>query len=237
MNHEELILKYFNKTLSKDEESRVSHLLEKDTSFKTLFEEHSNMHMAFKINEQENLTRYLKNIDINNKHFSKKILTPKIIAFATACCLIISAFYFVNNTNDSSNIYEDYFNSYPNVLEPVVRGETTVNNDAFIAYENKNYSKAETLFNNILKKEPNADIEFYYAMSLLNQNKTKEAQEVLNLLKSKKHEFIPEVYWYSALISIKNNDYELAKKEITALNLLDSNFKKTERIKLLNQLK
>ncbi len=238
MNHEELILKYFNKSLSKDEEAIFSNLLDKDSNFKILFEEHDNMHMAYKINEQQNLISYLKTIEQKSTFNFKTKLNQKIIGFAIVCCLVIGAFYFLNNNNNNSlNIYNTYFEVYPNVLEPVIRGNETKTSNGFISYENARYLEAEKYFKDLLKTKTDYNIEFYYAMSLLNQNKTIAAQGILNSLKSKNHDFIPEVYWYSALISIKNDDFESAKKELAALSSLNSDFKKEERIKLLNQLK
>lgn len=230
MNHEALILKHFNKTLSKDEETVFSNLLETDADFKTLFNEHENMHVAFKLNEKQSLKNHLNNFD-SNTHSVKKKLNQKIIVLATACCLLIGAFYFLNNS--SSNIYDTYFDVYPNVLEPVVRGEQSTNSDAFMSYENENYSDAEAHFKEVLKKNVNPNIEFYYAMSLLNQDKFDDAQNVLEALKTKTHEFLPEVYWYSALIAVKNNDIKQAKKELDLLKLTNSDFKKEDIKSLL----
>ena len=234
MNHENLILKYFNKTLSKKEETLISNLLETDATFKVLFNEHENMHMAFKLNEKAHLKNRLKQLDPIEVLPIKKTLNKKLISLALACCLAVVAFYFFSNNTMS---YHNYFEVYPNVYQPVVRGSESKNNEAFIAYENKNYLKAENDFKAIIKvNNTDANIEFYYAMSLLNQNKFSEAKAVLNKLKNKNHNFKPETLWYAALISINNKDLELAKKELNTLLKLNSDFKKEETKQLLKRL-
>lgn len=231
MNPEELIIKYFNNTLSKEEEIQFTSLLDTDDDFKTLFEEHKDMQMAFKINEKDELKGLLNTIDAPKKSILK-ILFNKTSALAAACCLVFGVFYFANNSS-SSTIYETYFEEYPNVLEPVTRGKTTSNSEAFAAYENKYYLEAEKQFKEILNTAPNNNIEFYYAMSLLNQHKTQKAEKVLSELKLKECDFKAEVFWYKALIAVKNKNFETAKKEIKSMNILNTEFKKEERIKLL----
>lgn len=233
MQYEELILKYFNKTLTNNEEVLFSNLLNKDADFKTLFDEHKNMQLAFEINEKENLKTLLNNIDTKEESSKNNKLNSKTIALLTACCLVIALLYFNNYNN---NIYDDYFEVYPNVLEPVVRGEMNIKSDAFIAYENQNYQVAENNFKLILETNPDDNIRFYYALTLLNQNKTKPAQKVLNSLKQKNHDFLPEIYWYSALIAVKNHDFKLALKELQALQGMNSTFKKEEIKKLIEDL-
>ncbi len=234
MKHEELILKYFNKTATEVEEREVALLLDTDTDFKAIFDEHKNMQMAYKINETEDLKAYLNTLDSESPSLIKRTLSHKIIVLATACCLIIGAFYFLNNS--SSNLYTDYFDVYPNVLQPVVRGEVNTNNNAFNLYENKLYDEAEQQFKTLLNSKTDYNIEFYYAMSLLNQDKIEAATTVLNGLKSKTHDFKAEVFWYSALIQIKLEDFEKAKTELKALEALKSDFKSQETKILLEKL-
>ena len=153
MQHEELILKYFNKTLTNKEEVLFSNLLKKDADFKTLFDEHKNMQLAFEINEKQNLKTLLNNLETKEESSKKNTLNSKTIALLTACCLVVGLFYFTNYKNSASNIYDDYFEIYPNLLEPIVRGETTKNSEAFRAYENENYKEAENNFKFILESK------------------------------------------------------------------------------------
>ena len=72
MKHEELILKYFNKTATEVEEREVALLLDTDTDFKAIFDEHKNMQMAYKINETDDLKAYLNFIDSQNPSLMKR---------------------------------------------------------------------------------------------------------------------------------------------------------------------
>ena len=112
----------------------------------------------------------------------------------------------------------------------------TTNSNAFNLYENKLYDEAEQQFKTLLNSKTDYNIEFYYAMSLLNQEKIEAATTVLNGLKSKTHDFKAEVFWYSALIQIKLEDFEKAKAELKALEALKSDFKSQETKILLERL-
>ena len=106
----------------------------------------------------------------------------------------------------------------------------------FRAYENENYKEAENNFKFILESKTDYNLEFYYAMALLNQNKIKSSDSILNILKNKTHDFVPEVYWYSALIAVSQEDFKNAKKDLKALQDINSNFKKEELKTLLEDL-
>lgn len=237
MQHEELIQKYFNNTLTPNESKEVSKRLETNLEFKTLFNEYKDVQTVFKLNEKEILKDYLSSLDQKIIPFYKKLLKNKIILTTIASCLIIGIFYF-KSRNTHSNLFETYYDSYPNVYQPIIRGnEVNENTEAFRAYENEDYLNAEQAFKIVLETNDDNNIRFYYAMSLLNQDKTTQAKHILETLKTQKHKFLAEVYWYNALIAIKDKNYLNAKSDLEVLKNLDSNFKTIEQKELLNKIK
>ncbi|WCO01988.1 hypothetical protein [Psychroserpens ponticola] len=237
MQHEELIQKYFNNTLTPDESKEVSKRLETNSEFQTLFNEYKDVQTAFQLNEKETLKDYLSTLDQKAIPFYKRLLTNKLLLTTIASCLIIGVFYF-NSKNTFSDLFETYYDSYPNVYQPVIRGnEINKNADAFKAYENEDYLNAEQAFKIALEANDDDNIRFYYVMSLLNQNKTIQAKHILDTLKTKEHNFLAEVYWYSALIAIKDKNDSEAIQNLNTVKKLNSNFKANEIIELLNKLK
>lgn len=237
MNQEELIQGYFNQTLSQSDIESVHLLLKQDETFVQDFEDYKNLQNAFLINEKKELQSFLNDLDQKPIPLSRKILNYKSIILAIASCIIIGLFYF-NSGQNATELYESYFDDYPNVYLPVVRGsDTSHTNDAFTAYENQNYLKAEKYFEQIISTNEDYNLTFYYAMSLINQNKTDKASIVLNDLKSKQHKFLAEVYWYSALISVKNKKNDEAINDLKSAQKSNPDFNTENIQELLKKLK
>jgi tetratricopeptide (TPR) repeat protein len=119
------------------------------------------------------------------------------------------------------DLYNQYFEIYPNVYQPVVRGSSEESTKAFMYYENKDYDKAQRAFLSLLEEENNPNIRFYYALSLLNDNLPEKGLEELKKLQNIQFEFQAEVLWYSALTNLKIENNLEAKK---LLNTLKSKF-------------
>ena len=236
MNNQQLIKKYFNNTLSIDERKRLDMLLENDQDFKREFEEHKSLHRAFEINEAEQLKRKLKDIESNNtsqppSNSSKHWFLP--MAAMVLVILGLSVYLSFFNTN----LYDEYFEIYPNVYQPVVRSTSqSIADKAFVYYENKKYEKAQQSFELLLKSNPNPNIQFYYALSLLNDGKTKKASTEFENLLDTNFEFQPEVYWYYALAEIKLENLDQAKTILQTAENLNFSFKAKERKKILKDL-
>lgn len=236
MEYEELIQKHFNNSLSKEETTVFTQLLKENEAFKYVYDEYKDLQIALKHNEKQHLKTYLNTVDQKTLPFHKKILNNKSILIAIASCLIITIFYVVSL--NSNNLYDNYYSSYPNVYQPTVRGNNTNETaKAFQAYENRNYAKAAQLFKSLLEVRNDNNLLFYYAMSLLNQNKISEADTILQKLKTKEHNFLAEVYWYSALIAIKNKNNSSAILDLTEVKKKNKDFKTKEVLELLKKLK
>ncbi len=240
MDKDELIVKYYRGTLTKSERLEFDSLMQTNEGFKTEVNDYQDIQQAFKLNEREDLKTFLNRIDKKNtlkRPFSTLFTKSKLTLIATAACLILAFFYFLNNTQSNEELYASFFEEYPNVLQPIIRGaDENINYNAFRAYENKDYRNAELAFENLIKIDKNPNLEFYYAMTLLNQNNFDKAKKVLNSLKAKKQDFLAETYWYCALIALKNNDLKLTRKELEKLHEVDSTFKKEKREALLKRI-
>lgn len=237
MRNEELIQKYFSDTLSSQEEKKLSSLLENDKDFKAQFDEFDDMHKAFKANEAEKLKFFLKYVENNSTHsklpWFKK---PMVLYLAAAVVIIGLCIPFLINPSPNQ-LYNDYFEVYPNVEQPIVRGnnETEVSK-VFQDYENNNFDNASKGFESLLAKEDNPNFRFYYAMSLLNTKNYGLALKELSKLESIDFNYKDETLWYQALIYVKFEKTDHAKSKLEILDRLNSSFKSKERKVLLKKL-
>ncbi|NRB59879.1 MAG: hypothetical protein HRU50_08105 [Winogradskyella sp.] len=237
MKKEDLIQKYFKEVLTPQEEKEFSSLLENDSDFKLEFEEYSNLQKAFKINEADELKDFLKNIEASEADIALPWYKKQYIYYVAAAVLVIGLCIPMLMKPSSSDLYNSYFEIYPNVEQPVVRGDNdNASNNVFQAYESNNFEKSSEGFKALLEKETNPNFRFYYAMSLLNSQKYDEALSELNVLESLEFDYIAETLWYSALISIKKEQFESAKSYLQILDNSNSSFKSKERKVLLKKL-
>ena len=154
---------------------------------------------------------------------------------AAMVLVIIGLSIYLNFFNTS--LYDKYFETYPNVYQPVVRSTSqSMTDKAFMYYENKKYKEAQQSFELLLKSNPNPNIRFYYALSLLNDDKTEKASTEFENLLDTNFEFQPEVYWYYALAEIKLKNLDQAKTILETAENLNFSFKAKERKKILKDL-
>ena len=236
MQNEQLIQDYFSNALSSEKRKQLDILLENDKDFKREFEEHKSLHRAFEINENERLKRKLK--DIESKNTSQPPLNSSKRSFlpiAAMVLIIVGLSVYLNFFN--TNLYDEYFEIYPNVYQPVVRSVSQSTTDkAFVYYENKKYEEAQQSFELLLENKPNPNIQFYYALSLLNDEKFEKASSEFQNLLNIDFEFQPEVYWYYALAEIKLENLDQAKTILQTAENLNFSFKSKERQKILKDL-
>jgi tetratricopeptide (TPR) repeat protein len=220
--------------MSSDERKDFEILLKEDKDFKKEFDEHKALFNAFKINEAQRLKDNLKAHEPQRS--SKKRFTSKPVIYSIAAIFMVllgSSVYFNFFQQD---FYKTYFEPYPNVYQPVVRGNEVESTEAFMHYENKAYEKAQISFEVLLQNEEDPNIRFYYALSFLNNNQPLEAIVEFEKLRNIKFEFQAEVLWYQALAEIKLEKFEKAESILKTLQSTHPEYKKKAVEKLIGDL-
>ncbi|MBC2843639.1 tetratricopeptide repeat protein [Winogradskyella flava] len=237
MNNEELIQDYIANRLSEKEKAKVERLLETNSGFKTAFESHKDIAVAFKVSEADKLKTYFKQLEDNPVNSTSLFNKFKYVYLAVASIIAIGFFYNSFNTVSGNELFNSNFEIYPNTYQPVTRSnESSANNDAFVAYEKNDFITAERDFETLLKTSENPNIRFYYALSLLNQSKFDLALKQFEILDGKEYDYIEESLWFSALIQVKKENDIKAKEKLNQLKILKSAFKSEERKLLLQKL-
>lgn len=248
MNNFDLIDRYFENSLSPKEQLLFNDLLQNDQEFKNEFVFRKDLKKVIAASQQEDLKSTLGQFENKIHKNSRLMFLPKKWLVAASIMILASVgIYSVKSTYFPTNeaIYQSYFTSCRNTIQPVVRGENpnTIEYRAFVAYEAHDYYKAINLFNSVA--DPNAAyINFYKGLSYLEINKSSRAIELLlpiskaTNLQGKSANFSEKANWYLALAYIKNKDDEKAIKQLSyIINQPADTYKKEEAQEVLNYLK
>ncbi|WP_435578132.1 hypothetical protein [Gilvibacter sp.] len=236
MEHEELIQGYFKQSLSEADSQKVIRLLKDDAEFKAAFETYQEMHMAFKKAEYDNLKAQLQAVESKISEQTKPWYSQPWLRYAAASVLVIALgvnFFF----GGSDNLYDDYFETYPNVYQPVIRGAASTSiSDAFVFYENGEFEQAAASFKQLLEDQDDINLKFYRAMALLNAGDTQQALPLLEQLSETAFEFQAESKWYLALTYLKLDQTEKAKPLLEQMDAIDAEFKAEQRSSILKEI-
>jgi hypothetical protein len=216
MEKETLINHYFEKLLSVEEQKQFDLLMESDVDFAKEVAFQKSLKKAITLNERAELKRKLTSFEPKKA----KVKSFKIWYAAASLFLIAGlGFYFSQNSNTA--IYEEFYQSYPNVVAPTVRGEQKedIKSEAFYEYDSGNYEKSLALFSAIYESEKDDYALFYKALSQMELQKTNDA---INTFKqfdlNKNNAFTPFVKWYLALAYLKDNQKENAMQLLKSLS-------------------
>jgi len=213
---EELINKYFEKSLTEKELEDFLQKLETDAEFKAEFEFHKSIQEAIHAKERTEI----KNLVTS---FEKPKKQGNWWQYAAAAAVVILAgigiFSYLNSGKSNEELYMAYYQTYPNLIAPNVRGENheDIKNQAFKAYDTENYMEAIRLFSEIKNEEYSV---FYTAVSYLELNESQKALKILESEKFSNNPYPFETYrkWYLALAFLKTNQIESGKKILEELS-------------------
>ena len=159
------------------------------------------------------------------------------LAAAAASLLLLGALWWFFIKPAPSDIFAENFEPYRNTLDQADRspGEATRLKESFQFYENKDYKKALTGFETFLENNPDDDVAFYQANTLLQLGKTTEAAQVLRqIIENGTTVYLDQSKWYLALAFIRLEDPTAAKPLLHELE--NSPFYKEKATRLLRKL-
>jgi tetratricopeptide (TPR) repeat protein len=212
MNTENLINDYFEKSLSPEDQIQFDLLMQSDADFAQEVHFQKNLKKAIALEERATLKAKLQSFETATE-LPKSKVKPIRVWYAAASIILICGLGIYFTQNSTTSIYNKYYQTYPNVVAPTVRGENSANiqSEAFFEYDNGNYQKAEELFTRIYNSEKVDYALFYKALALLELDKTSDAITTFKLFDlTKNNSFTPFVKWYLALAYLKENQKENA---------------------------
>jgi tetratricopeptide (TPR) repeat protein len=112
-------------------------------------------------------------------------------------------------------LFQAYFTPYPNMFEPTVRGNDNAplsrRTEAFQAYEQRDYSKAVTLFSELRAIKEEAAVLLLLGNANLILGDIEAAKENFTTLNKDFDELDMQAKWYLSLCFLKSGDMQQAK--------------------------
>lgn len=239
MNEEYYLLfdEYLSDEMSDEAKTAFEKQLKEDVAVASAFEtfKELHLHLETKFGKATELKAFEENLkSISKKQFKTK--KSKVIPFkpwqyamAASVAVLVGLFLF-QNTNPS---FDDYNN--PEGAYFTERGlENGTLKAAEEAYNEKKYKKAIPYFETILKENKSPELQFFYAVSLLEDNQFQKAESNLNELKQGTSIYKDKAIWYLALSKLKQKDYESCKNILLTIPEDYENYDEVQQ--LLNEL-
>jgi len=167
---------------------------------------------------------------ISEEHFSAK--PAKVISLhtwtylvAASVVLLLGLFLF----NPSEPVFEDY-NQYETAYLSERGAVIESLKPAEVAFNAKDYKTAIPLFESILKTNKTAEIQYFYAVSLLENNQIKQAEAEFNALKSGNSIYKNKAIYGLALAKLKQKDYKGCKEILVTIPSDYENYDKVQEL-------
>jgi TolA-binding protein len=204
---------YINNELPLEERKVLESQFEKDADLKEKFDLYKEtlVHLAHKFSvDTKDFKENLKNIAKENS--SKK--KSKVVAFKPWYFMVaasIALFFGLLYMNQPIAKYDDY-NQHEN-MNMVERGDVIKSLKlAQDAFNSKDYKEAIKHFEVVLKEYPRPEVKYFYAISLLEDNRFADSETILNELSTGKTVYKNTATWYLALSKLKQQKPEECKK-------------------------
>lgn len=218
MNKEDLLNKYFEQTLTDKEKILFEQLLEEDADFQEEFNFQNDVKLAMTLNEREKLKAQLKT---HHSNAVSKWSWKYSIAMAAAVVLCFGLYSIFDSNPNPQQLFSQYYETYPNTISPIVRdanADSNLKQQAFEAYENKNFHKAENLFAELYATQGEEYALFYQIMSMMELNNDLDRAKSMLIETEWSEEFKEKSLWYLSMIHLKQNQKHKAKETLQQLN-------------------
>jgi hypothetical protein len=175
------------------------------------------LHLENKFGQANELKAFKDNLKgISKTHFKKsKVIAfkPWYYAVAASVAVLFGLFFLNQNSNPT---FEDY--NQPETAFFTERGETNDNLKlAQDAFNEKKYKEAIPLFETILKTDTSAEIQYFYGIALLEENRLPEAEAVFETLRTGNSIYKNKAIWSLALSKLKQKDYKSCKELLSTI--------------------
>lgn len=232
-DHYFLFEQYLQNELTNKELEQFETLLYNDADIAEAFTIYKelNQHLHQKFSNTTSLNEFKTNlVKVSSNHFKPKKTIFKIqswqYAAAASVLLCIGLFFYKNMQQPNFNNYYQHENAYlaerSNVDNLVQKAEQ--------AYNNRKVKAAIPLFESLLQKNNSPEIQYFYGVSLLENNQTEKAKEVFVVLQKGTSIYKHKATWNLALLSLKEKNYEECKKQLKIIPEDYENFGQVQQL-------
>ena len=230
-NHDDILVieKYFDNELSEAEQQAFEKRLKSDMAFQELYEQEKllieGIRQAGRKKALENLKTLEKNLPDVELEQGKIIDLKKYRFWAIAAGFLlilgsVALFYLVNSQPTYQQVYAEFYEPYPNLLNTVTRGEEqqfSLKEQGLQAYEAGNYSEAINLLEQAYEEEPIPLIRFYAGSSYLANGDADRAIAAFEDYIQSGGELQNQARWYLGLSHLQKGEVEKAETYFNTL--------------------
>jgi tetratricopeptide (TPR) repeat protein len=236
MNEEMYLLfeNFLDGQLSNEERLDFEEKLKKDLEFQNDFEMYKETSAYLKnkfdsdtIAFKQSLKSISKNHDLDAQKKEIKIFPTYTWYYVAASIVVLLGFwFFMQNGNPQ---YSDY--STHETAAFVERAEANPDiKMAEVAFNSKNYKEACVYLEKILKNNPSPEFQYFYAISLLEQNQFLKAETQLDTLKRSNTIYKEKAIWYLALSKLKQEKWDECKSYLNQIPETSEDYEKAQEL-------
>jgi len=239
MDKENLIEGYFEGTLSEQQQKEFATLLLEDEAFKSEFEFQKQVKAAITLEKRAAAKKVFTHFEADLIQRDKKLKKRRLLSVAAVLLMLVSLTLLFNTHRDEQDVYGTFFQPFPNIEKPTVRGESgdDLISKAFQAYDVEEYTTSATLFEEIYQNEPSDFVILYLGISYMELGDFKRAIPVFESYQdTKTSQYGGYISWYLSLSYLKVNQTVKAKEILKSLSESDHPMQQKSK-ELLLQLK
>ncbi len=158
---------------------------------------------------------------------------------AAAAVIVIALVYVLFFTGpQAGELYAAYYEPYPNLIEPNVRGETYPENSlaaAMAFYNQGDFTKALNIISRLPENEKTGFLYLYEGICYLETGEPEKALRSFDRARQKSESLKGQAQWYSGLTYLKMEDIPNAREIFTMLSESDNPYQ-SDANEILNQL-
>jgi len=217
----EWIERYLDRSLSVDEKKQMEKRLKDEPDLKNKLNEHHQLIQGIRYSHLQNKLEQLKALETSLPEIAADSKTNqrwmevswKPLAAAAVFLLLTISYLFYNQKTDPKELYTTYFEPYPNVFEPTVRGDARADQrtEAFHAYDQGAYQKAADGFKTLLKEKSEPGVLLLLGNANLMLGNIEEAQNNFLTLIKNFDELDGQAKWYLGLSYLRQGQKEKAR--------------------------
>lgn len=216
----ESVERYLNKNMPYDEQKAFENKLKSDSDFRMQVEEIKTILLAIESQSlKENLDVYHESISEVTPEVSDtkiRFLQFRKIAAAAAIIIAIGSFWFFNQ-NSNAKLYANYFTPDPGLATTMSQNSNFEFYDAMVNYKQGNYKTAISKWKKLYTIKPKNDTLNYFigVAQMADKNESEAITYLKKVTVSRNSSFKNDAYFYLGLAYLKNDNLELAKKNLT----------------------
>ena len=232
-----LFEEYLSENLSAEAMATFENRLLNETEFNQAFLTYKELsgYLAHTF-ENEDKTEAFKN-DLNtvsSNYFNQQKIAKKVIRFKPwqyAMAASVAIFIGLYSYNlFSVPTYGDFVSH--NTISFAIRGtQNELLSNAENAFNNKNFTAAETYFTQLIQAEPyNQEFQLYKAISAIELNKFNDSKNILTKILQGNSAYKNKASWYLALSKLKQKDYNSCAEILKTIPADADDYKKAQKL-------